>query len=244
MNAKEVMTRYWDGRARENAFHFIASTVVGYDQQDSEAFFASGEEEVQRFLQEVNYTPQPDATMLEIGCGNGRMTRAFASRFGKVYGIDISQEMITQGQQYLAECQNVHLSVCSGTDLHDFANASMDFCFSYIVFQHIPDPAIIVRYIHEICRVLKPGGTAYFQLSTVPPLLARVRHGLRLRTRMRALLRMLRHRGTTGPDYESPAWLGSSLSARTLRQTIEDAGLKQKRLRGEGTLYTWVLCQR
>jgi ubiquinone/menaquinone biosynthesis C-methylase UbiE len=62
------------------------------------------------FLTEIDYTPSNDATMLEIGCGIGRMTRAFASRFGTVYGIDISPEMIAQGQRYLADYPNAHLS--------------------------------------------------------------------------------------------------------------------------------------
>jgi SAM-dependent methyltransferase len=200
------------------------------------AFFASGEEEVSRFLAAVDYTPGGNGTMLEIGCGIGRMTRAFASRFSTVYGIDISPEMIAQGQRLLADCPNVHLSVSNGTDLSQFANASIDFCFSYIVFQHIPDPAITVRYISEMGRVLKPGGIAYFQVNTRVWPLDSLRRWLQPRARLKRML--------GGPNYLSPAWIGSTLRVDTLRQALEAAGLRLEHLSGVGTQYTWVLCQR
>jgi SAM-dependent methyltransferase len=236
MDWKELMAQIWDERARDNAPHFIATHVVCYDQPDITAFFASGEEEVSRFLAAINYIPRGDETMLEIGCGIGRMTRAFPSRFGTIYGIDISPEMVAQGQRYLADYPNVHLSVSNGADLHQFGDASMDFCFSYIVFGHIPDPAITLRYIYEIGRVLKPGGTAYFPLSTRLWPLAGLLRRLRLRVRLR--------RAFGGPDYVSPAWSGSTLNVPTLRQAIEKAGLRLERLAGAGTQHTWALCRR
>ncbi len=241
MDLKAVMTHFWNERARDNPFHFIASDVVSYEQPDIPAFFASGEEQVRRFLMEANYIVRGDETMLEIGCGIGRMTRAFASLFSTVYGIDISPEMIAQGQYYLADYPNVHLSVASGTDLHQFGDASIDFCFSYLVFQHIPDPGITVGYIHEIGRVLKLGGIAYFQLATnAPSPLSRLRTHIRLRTRLRTYLR----RTSCEAKTDSPAWRGSELHVTRLQNAIKAAGLALDRLSGLGTHYTWVLCHR
>ena len=236
MDWTEVMVQFWDERARDNAPHFIATDVTSYDHPDIDTFFASGEEQVSHFLAEIDYTPSNNATMLEIGCGIGRMTRAFASRFGTVYGIDISPEMIAQGQRYLADYPNVHLSVSNGTDLSQFTDASIDFCFSYIVFQHIPDSAITVRYIHEIGRVLKPGGIAYFQVNTRRRPLSKLRRWLRLGARLRRMLGQ--------PDYVSPAWSGSTLREAMVHQSLKAAGLRLERLTGVGTQYTWVLCQR
>jgi ubiquinone/menaquinone biosynthesis C-methylase UbiE len=235
MDWTNVMTQFWNERARENAPHFIATNAASYDQPDMAAFFNSGEEEVSHFLAAIDYNPSVEMKMLEIGCGIGRMTRALAKRFGTVYGIDISSEMIDQGKRYLADCSNVHLSVSSGTDLCQFDNASIDFCFSYIVFQHIPDPAITVNYISEIGRVLKPGGIAYFQVNTRVWPLDSLRRRLQPRARLQRLL--------GAPSYISPAWVGSTLPVETLRQAIEAAGLKLERLTGVGTQYTWVLCQ-
>lgn len=236
MDWKKVMVQFWDERARDNAAHFIATDVISYNQHDIDAFFASGEEQVRRCLTEIEYTPGKDTTMLEIGCGIGRMTRAFASRFGTVYGIDISPEMINRGRRYLADCPNVYLSVSSGTNLSQFADSSIDFCFSYIVFQHIPDPAITLGYIYEMGRVLKPGGVAYFQVNTSKRPLSTLRRWLRLRARLQ--------RAFGQPDYASPAWSGSSLREASIRQALKKAGLRLERLSGVGTQYTWVLCRR
>lgn len=236
MDWTKTMTQFWDERARDNAAHFIATDVVSYEQPDMEAFFASGEEDVRNFLATIEYTPSRHATMLEIGCGIGRMTRAFASRFGMVYGNDVSAEMIAQGQDYLSGYPNVQLSVSNGSDLRPFADASIDLCFSYIVFQHIPDPQITLGYIAEMGRVLKPGGIAYFQVNTRTLAFGRLRRRLQLRMR-------LQHR-KGGPNYFSPAWMGSTLRVDELRRAIETAGLRLERLTGVGTHYTWVLCQR
>ena len=49
-----------------------------------------------------------------------------------------------------------------------FQTGSIDFCYSYAVFQHIPDKAVIRNYLREVCRVLKPGGVFKGQLSGLP----------------------------------------------------------------------------
>lgn len=236
MDWTNVMNRFWDERAHENAAHFIATEVVSYEEPDMQAFFTSGEEDVDKFLTAIDYTPQHDAAMLEIGCGIGRMTHAFAERFGTVYGIDISAEMIAQGQRYLTCYPNVHLSVSSGTDLKPFANSSLDFCFSYIVFQHMPDSRITLNYIAEMGRVLKPGGMAYFQVNTRTLAFGNLRRKLQLRMR-------LQHR-KDGPNYISPAWIGSTMTIGQIHEAVEAAGMRLEQITGAGTHYTWVLCQR
>jgi ubiquinone/menaquinone biosynthesis C-methylase UbiE len=239
--AAAVMARFWDANAREQPQHFIVSDLIGYDEPDEESFFASGERDVRTFLPQAGYEPTGQDRLLEIGCGIGRMTRAFAERFGSVCAIDISPEMIAQARHHLAGHPNVQLFESGGTDLREFADTSFDFCFSYIVFQHVPDPAITLRYIAEIGRVVKPHGRAYFQVNTVrPSLLARVRTSLRLHTRLDRLLR----RRTVRTRYDSPAWRGSRLSPEQIRRALENAGLALLEMRGVGTLYTWVLAER
>ena len=239
--AAALMERFWDENAREQPQHFIVSDLIDYDEPNEETFFASGEHDVATFLPQAGYEPTSKDRMLEIGCGIGRMTRAFATRFGSVCAIDISPRMIAQARQHLAGYANVQLFESSGTDLGEFADASFDFCFSYIVFQHVPDPAITLRYIAEIGRVLRPRGRGYFQVNTARPgLLARIRIGLRLHTRLDRLLR----RCTVRTRYDSLAWRGSSLSLGQIRRGLSGAGLDLVEIRGAGTQYTWVLAER
>jgi len=79
-----AMRREWDTRARKDAFHYIASWRKDWDVS---AFLKSGEEDYERLvapvLERLGFSPD-GKTMLELGCGAGRMTRSFAGRFGRV----------------------------------------------------------------------------------------------------------------------------------------------------------------
>ena len=95
------MRRDWNRRARENARHYV---VTGQHQWTDEEFFQSGqitlEEEILNDLPNVCQGRDPkDMRVLEIGCGAGRVTRAFAGFFGEVYAVDISREMVRQARE-------------------------------------------------------------------------------------------------------------------------------------------------
>src|ERR1700704_6393181 len=97
------MRRDWDRRARENARHYV---VTGQHQWSDEEFFQSGqttlEEEVLNDLTNICQGKDPkEMKVLEIGCGAGRVTRAFAGFFGEVYAVDISREMVRQAREVL-----------------------------------------------------------------------------------------------------------------------------------------------
>src|ERR1022692_2675816 len=93
------MRRDWNRRARENARHYV---VTGQNQWTDEEFFQSGQitmqEEIFNDLENICQGRDPkDMRVLEIGCGAGRVTRAFAGYFGEVWAVDISREMVRQG---------------------------------------------------------------------------------------------------------------------------------------------------
>jgi SAM-dependent methyltransferase len=72
--------------------------------------------------------------------------------------------MIGKAKEYAAGAPNVKTALTDGSLAH-LANESLDFVFSFIVFQHIPDRAPIRRYVEEAARVLKPGGVFRFQVD-------------------------------------------------------------------------------
>ena len=168
------MREDWDARARENAFHHIASSR---EEWGVEEFLGSGEESVQEaILDDLEIICQgreaKQMRVLEIGCGAGRMTRALARSFGEVYGVDVSGEMVARARRLLSDCKNVHLYQNNGADLSVLGDVRFDFAFSFIVFQHVPDKAIIENYVHEVYRLLRPGGLFKFQVqgsSSVAP---------------------------------------------------------------------------
>jgi SAM-dependent methyltransferase len=98
--------------------------------------------------------------------------------------------------------------VGNGVDLSAYPDASFDFVFSYIVFQHIPDVNVTLKYIREAGRVLRPGGSFYFQVNTLPPVgTLRATLGRLKRTLLGSTRSQRSEAVTTGPrDLDHPAW--------------------------------------
>jgi SAM-dependent methyltransferase len=119
-----------------------------------EEFFSTGEAEVSSVLarcRELGMSLKYGRG-LDFGCGVGRLTRAFASRFSKCIGIDVSSEMVSQALEF-----NSQLSNCEFLVNHSGA-------LPFIVLQHISTEKEILNWIVEFIRVLSPGGVLVFQL--------------------------------------------------------------------------------
>ena len=155
----------WDARAKENARYYVATLK---DDWTDEEFFASGEQTVSEEIltDMVNICQGKDPKqmrVIEIGCGAGRITRALASLFGEVHGVDVSGEMVAQARKALANTPNASVYQNNGMDLSVLPEGSYDFAFSTIVFQHIPSREVIYNYVREVNRLLRPG--ALIQVS-------------------------------------------------------------------------------
>ena len=160
------MSRDWDERARADAFYY-STWKVGH-KWDPEEFFESGERDCELFvdpvIRELGLEPGK-SEMLELGCGVGRMTKALAARFDSVHATDVSEEMVEQAHGYCSELRNVKWEVTNGFDLASNGDASLDFAFSFLVFQHVPQKDIVLRNVAEMLRVLRPGGGFLFQYN-------------------------------------------------------------------------------
>lgn len=103
--------------------------------------------------------------MVELGCGVGRMTRAFARQYESVLAIDVSAEMLRQARKIHAGENNILWLHAGGTDLGFISSGSADFIFIYLVLQHLPTEHLAVTYVQEMLRVLRPGGAFLFQFN-------------------------------------------------------------------------------
>ncbi|MEW5976528.1 MAG: glycosyltransferase [Acidobacteriota bacterium] len=127
-----------------------------------QALKLSGEKSVEAVLK--NLPARPDWSILELGCGIGRVIKPLRKRFERVDGVDISEKMIQFASRYLADdAQNGALFLNNGCDLKPLADSQYDLVYSIIVFQHIRSISVVRSYLREIARVLKPGG--YFRLQ-------------------------------------------------------------------------------
>lgn len=112
---------------------------------------------------------QPGAheRILEIGFGTGTyMSRLLVAAEGlEVHGIDYSPEMVTRASRCNADLVEVEaLRLTTGpSDEMPFADGYFDkvFCNMVVYFWDQPEP-----HLHEIHRVLKPGGHFYIGMRT------------------------------------------------------------------------------
>ena len=102
--------------------------------------------------------------VLDIGCGNARDLINIANAGGRVFGVDISKEMIIQARKDLDLAGNygkrVFFSIGDVCSL-DFPDSYFDKVLCSEVIEHVID---IKKALNEIHRVLKPGGS--FVLTT------------------------------------------------------------------------------
>src|SRR6185503_9781296 len=101
------------------------------------------------------------ACVLDLGCGIGRLTIPISQRRlnWTLHGVDISWNMIELAYKLDAHIQ---WSTCNGRTL-PYDEAAFDAVYSMITLQHLPREAQR-GYIHEVARVLLPGGVFRFQV--------------------------------------------------------------------------------
>lgn len=127
-----------------------------------EQFVETGDHEVPAYLTVFGLRDEANAdqTLVEIGCGIGRMTCAFTREFGQVIACDLDAGFLERCHETVAtfgkpdRLRTVH--VANGHTL-DLPPNSADVAFSYITFQHC-DADDALDLTSEAVRVVKPGG--------------------------------------------------------------------------------------
>ena len=229
------MRRFWDERARENAYFFVDDRV-DYRRPDVDEFFRQGEVDLDNLLGALGLAVEPTDTVVEIGCGVGRLTRVLAARAARVLALDVSPEMLSHAAENLREFANTELIAGDGTSLAPITDGSADACVSHVVFQHVPSPAIVYGYVTEIGRVLRPGGWAAFQVSNDPA----VHRAQRPAAPQRVLARL----GRAPQGRDDPAWLGTAVDIDELTSAASAAGLAVEQISGRGTQFCLVALRR
>ena len=201
----------WNARAVEDAHYYVA---FGARAQDEASFLATASEAVRAVESELKrFGPSADThTMraLEIGCGPGRLMKPLSRHFGEIYGVDVSDEMIRIASERLRDIPHARVEATNGATLSQFADESLDFIYSYAVFQHIPSREVVLSYMREAKRVLKPGGIFRAQFNGLPH------------------------------DVTPDTWSGVVFSAADIRTFTRENGFTLLALEGIDTQYMWT----
>jgi SAM-dependent methyltransferase len=142
----------WDLRAQADAAFYVFREARG----DSEEFSESGRRDLSSIVLPGVELPR-GATVVEIGCGIGRLTRELAPHVARLFACDISEEMLSRARARCAGILHIEFLRIDG-DLAPVPSGIADFVFSHLVFQHVPLRNLIRRYLAEAFRTLKPGG--------------------------------------------------------------------------------------
>jgi SAM-dependent methyltransferase len=147
---------FWDRSARVDSLNAIAAD------SDEGSFQSSGRAEAEALRRFVG----ADDTVLDIGCGTGRVMEHLGPRCREVHGIDISQQMVEEGRARLAHLPNVHFHVGNGYDLAGFGDGSFDVAYSIVALQHM-SRAVAYNYLLESHRVLRQDGVLWFYVPNL-----------------------------------------------------------------------------
>ena len=204
------MQREWNERAQTDPQGYIGRGYAGSDAQ----FWASGAPDLDGLILD-GLELDRRATVLEIGCGVGRLLRPLAARAHRVIGVDIAPAMIEQGRTLLADLPRVSLHVTHGR-LDAVGEASLDLVYSFAVFQHIPSKRAIAQYVSEAARTLRAGGVFKFQVD-----------------------------GRRRPFWRgTDTWLGVWYTPEEIRRVLADRGFTVADAWGAETQYYWITAVR
>ncbi|MEW5982027.1 MAG: class I SAM-dependent methyltransferase [Acidobacteriota bacterium] len=151
-----AVRRYWNEHIHdlEITRHPVGST----------GFFADLDEyhfdKLHHLLRLIDFAGQSGRRVLDVGCGAGVDLVRFARGGAIVTGVDLAESAVSLARLH-ASHQSVPATFCVGDgERLPFAAGTFDFVYAHGVIQYTPGHQAI---IDECRRVLKPGGTAFFQ---------------------------------------------------------------------------------
>lgn len=102
--------------------------------------------------------PRGTERALDLACGPGTFTRAFASHVRSILGLDITSALLAQARDAArkANLSNTSFLIGDATSL-PFADASLDLAVCAYSFHHFAAPALALS---ELARVTRRGGRA------------------------------------------------------------------------------------
>lgn len=96
--------------------------------------------------------------VLELGAGYGRIVKQLAPACNTIVGMDISEESVELGKEYVKDCSNAHMVVM---DVHQML-FEQPFDVILCMQNGLSAMRATPEAINKILDILAPGGTAYF----------------------------------------------------------------------------------
>ena len=159
----------WSRYGEEEAYFSVLTNPTFLRERlgvaDIEAFYATGVDEVAKFTamcRRNRIEPDPAWSVLEFGCGVGRVGQAFAGQSATYTGVDISLGHLAIARERFSSFGMTNTKLLS-LDSFSKDTETYDVVFSVLVLQHNPPP-VILQNLDTCLSKLNPGGVIYIQI--------------------------------------------------------------------------------
>jgi SAM-dependent methyltransferase len=137
------------------------AVLCGY--RTERAFDDAGREDARHLLLPFI---SPRDTVLDVGCGLGRLLKWAAPACREAIGLDVSAEMLKRAKPRLAALPNVRLKRLPLSLRFPLPDRSVDFAYFYHVSEHL-EREDSFTILTEMRRCLRPAGRALVQFSLI-----------------------------------------------------------------------------
>lgn len=149
------------GVCSEGRFHTAAMTPTA-----TSAFFESGEAHAERVLRDIGHIFNlkfSPASVLDFGCGVGRLLIPFARASERAVGVDISSSMLAEASRNCNAAGVSRVELVKSDDDLSQVRGEFDLVHSHIVLQHIPWMRGR-RILRSLVTRVAPGGVLAVQI--------------------------------------------------------------------------------
>lgn len=110
---------------------------------------------------------KPTDRLLDIGCGTGIVALTMSPFVGSIHAVDVSPGVVERARRNLSDAGNVRVN-CGSIVAVPAEDSSADKVLAYSVLQYLPNKDALRQALHEIARVVVPGGRALFAANPDP----------------------------------------------------------------------------
>ncbi|MCM3633536.1 class I SAM-dependent methyltransferase [Paenibacillus camelliae] len=109
-----------------------------------------------------------NGTILDVGCGAGRISMFLAEKGYKVIGVDVSESLIIKAREISKKKDlDINFIVTKGIEL-PFDGETYDFIVGFKFLCYIPTSQLRHDYLKNLYRILRPGGILLITQNIVP----------------------------------------------------------------------------
>lgn len=108
-------------------------------------------------------------SVVDLGCGAGRITLELLRRGHRPIGVDISRALLGEARELIGrQAGPAALVLMDGLRL-PFPDGTFEAAVAFKLLGYIPSRSLRQRYLDEVHRILRPSGVLLLTYATAPP---------------------------------------------------------------------------